>query len=72
MDLEKRISEAEKKFKDLKKKKAALELEKTNYKKILIANFMLEGGDPLLLLNGKGQTFEQWLKPADLKLFKSQ
>ena len=72
-DLDTRAAETEKKLKELKAKIAKRDAEKlkaekaqklkiAQLRKTLIADFMLEGGDPLLLLNGKGQNFEKWLK----------
>lgn len=71
-DIHERAAAAEKKAKELRQKAKKLDAEKLKVErgkklkiallqKTLIADFMLEGGDPLLLLNGKGQTFEKWL-----------
>ena len=39
-------------------------------RKVLVGAFVLEGGDPLKLVNGKGQTLDQWLtRPDERALF---
>jgi hypothetical protein len=39
-------------------------------RKLLVGAFMLQGGDPLLLVNGQGQTLDLWLtRPDERALF---
>lgn len=39
-------------------------------RKVLVGAFVLEGGDPLKLVNGKGETLDQWLtRPDERALF---
>lgn len=81
MDLEKRAIEVEEKLKSIRKKIAKRDAEKRKSerlekekkeirKKMLIATFILEDTNPVNLQNGRGQTFEKWLKaPEDREIF---